>query len=92
MKFLFRKGSVVMTRPRRLFFQKWMRKIYFKFLIRRQYRKNWIDSCSLSAHLMNDLGFDRDGNPTQWSTFFKVSSVSHEADSSRVKKTRVEGN
>ena len=38
---------------------------------------------------MNDLGFDRDGNPTQWSTFPKVSSMSHETHSVKTNRTNL---
>lgn len=71
MKFLLRKGNVAMTCASRVFCQKWIKKIFLKCIVRRQNRKNLIYSYNLSAHLMNDLGFDRDGNPTQWSTFPK---------------------
>lgn len=71
MKFLLKKWCVGMTCPRYEFFQNWLKKIFAKCIVRREKRKNLIDSYNLNAHLMNDLGFDRDGNPAQWSTFSK---------------------
>lgn len=32
-------------------------------------KRNMIDRCHLSPHLLDDLGFDQTGNPLQWSSF-----------------------
>jgi hypothetical protein len=89
MKFLLRKGSVAMNCARHVFFQKWFKNIFIKCIVKRQNRKNWIDSYNLSAHLMNDLGFDWDGNPIQWSTFSKPTHMSHQAHPVKAKRTNL---
>lgn len=62
-------GCLSMMCPKRAFILKWLEKIFVKYVVRRQSRKDVIDNNKLSPHLMNDLGFDRHGNPLQWSTF-----------------------
>jgi hypothetical protein len=89
MKSLLRNGSVAMTCASHVFLQKWIKKIFLKSIVRRQNRNNLIYSYNLSAHLMNDLGFGRDGNPTQWSTFPKAPPMFHEAHSVKAKRTNL---
>ncbi len=86
MKFLLRKGSFAINWARHIIFQKWFRKNLTKCIVKRQNQKNLIDSYNLGAHLMKDLGFDRDGNSTQWSTFSKPTHMSHEAHPMKAKR------
>lgn len=89
MNFLLRKGSFAINCARHIIFQKWFREKFIKCIGKRQNRKNLINSYHLSAHLLNDLGLDRDGKPTQWSTYSKPTHMSNEAHSVKAEKTSV---
>lgn len=89
MKILSMKGSVEMTCPKYVFLQKWLKNIFVKSVARKRNRKKSINSYKLSSHLMNDLGFDRDSNPLQWSTFSKNHPMAHEAHRAKAKRTNV---
>ena len=80
-------GSVVMTYFGNVFF----RKLFNNFVLGRVYhklnRRKKRVGYNLSTHLMNDLGFDRAGNPTQWSTFNKTYPVTSDSGSMKTERT-----
>lgn len=86
MKLLLRKGRAVLHWARHVLFQKVFRKRFVKSLTKRQNQNNLINSYNLSAHLMDDLGFDRGGTPAQWSTFSKPTHILHEAHPVKTKR------
>lgn len=89
MKTLLEKGNAAMICARHLLRKEWLKNFLINYTDRKQNRKNCINSYNLSAHLMNDLGFDRAGNPTQWSTFPKASSLPHKAHFMKAKRTKL---
>ncbi|MGL1930890.1 MAG: hypothetical protein OCC45_03895 [Desulfotalea sp.] len=89
MKFLLRKGRVAINCAIQIFYQKWFKKIVVICIARRQNQKNLIDSYNLSAHLLDDLGFDRNGKPKQWTTFTKPTCMSHGAHLVKAKRTDI---
>lgn len=82
MKIRLRKGSVVTC-----VMGLWLWK-FFKWLAIRPKPRNVIDSYSLTDHLLDDLGFDQEGNPVSWSSYRKSPSFHHKTHALKTKRCK----